>query len=140
MKFIENHYHQSEPRLELIIGPVVQLNLVSIKRAILMLMLTVDQKTTLRISPKDSHGNPSELDSVPEWTTSDPSVLTVTPSEDGMTAALTVTGTIGTSQVNVSADVRKGDEVLTRSGMLDVQVVAGETATIEIAADAAETV
>lgn len=136
-----NDYHNwIPPKFEITIGPVVQLNRQPRERATLMLLMTVDQKTTLRISPRDSHGNVSDLDSVPAWTTSDETVLAVTPAADGLSADVTVTGTIGTAQVNVSADVRKGDEVVTKSGMLDVQVVAGETATIDISADAVQPV
>ena len=61
-----------------------------------------DDETTLRasITLVDSEGNPTEADTVPTWEVGDESVLTVHPSEDGLSATFDV-GAPGASAVTV---------------------------------------
>ncbi len=100
------------------------------------LVLTDTQQARLAIAEVDRRGNPvtpgDEGFGTITWTTSDPSVVTVTSSADGASATVVAAGSLGTAQISASADV--GGQPLT--GTLDVQVVAGAAASIKITADA----
>lgn len=65
------------------------------------------------ITPLDKNGLVAKLDSVPAWSTTDPSVVEVTSSEDGLAATLTIVG-LGAAFVEVSADadLDEGEERL----------------------------
>jgi hypothetical protein len=103
-----------------------------------MLLLTVTQKASLTLDPRDAKGNPAVLDGVPVWTSSDAAVVEVTPAEDGLSAVVRAVGPVGAAQVNVTADARLGEEVVNLSGVLDVQVQAGEAVSLGIATGAPE--
>lgn len=98
----------------------------------LMLRLTDEQKATATIRPKTAAGNPATIDGTPAWSVSNPDVLDLVVSEDGMTATITAKGPLGTSQVSVTADADLGDGVRALTGTDDVEVVAAEAATIGI--------
>lgn len=95
------------------------------------LALLDNQHCPLAIQAVDAAGQPTTLPAgAVTWTSSNPSVATVTPSADGMSADVAATGTaLGTAQVAVSADLGGGN-VLT--GTLDVTVGAGAAASIQI--------
>jgi hypothetical protein len=61
----------------------------------------------------DARGNPTQPGATPEWSSSDENVATVEASGDGLTATVTVTGTVGASQITCldteSADVSEDD-------------------------------
>ena len=99
-----------------------------------MLLLTVDQKVTLTIRPVDRGGNPAPMDGVPTWSTTDPELLTLTPSEDGLSCDVVTSGKLGAGQVNVTGDARLGEEVKAIGGALDVQVSAGEAVSLTVEA------
>jgi hypothetical protein len=93
--------------------------------------ITVDAgETTLAatVSFFDAEGNPTVPDTEPVWAVADPSVLTVTPAPDGMSATFAV-GAPGVSSVTVSTTETHGgvgtptDLILT--GL--VTVTAGDT-------------
>lgn len=97
-----------------------------------MLLLTVTQKCSLFLDPRDAKGNPAALDGVPDWSSSDPSVVEVLPAVDGLSAVARAVGPVGSAQVNVTADARIGPDVVAISGTLDVTVQAGEAVTLGI--------
>jgi hypothetical protein len=103
------------------------------------LVLRADEKTVLRIQPVDVGGNPAKLDGAPTWAVegTNPEVVTLSPSEDGMSCELVTTGTLGTCQVRVTGDADLGSETRSISGLLDVQVEAGEAVNFTINADPA---
>lgn len=101
------------------------------------LILTDSQKATLTIQPVDKAGNPATVEGV-AWTTSDATVLTVAASEDGLSAVVSSTGKLGTAQVNVTADALIGDGVAEITGVLDVEVKAGQAVALNIAAGTPE--
>jgi hypothetical protein len=78
----------------------------------------------------DSEGNPTTADDVPVWEVGDPSVLTVTPAEDGLSATFTV-GAPGVSSVTVTTtETHEGEgepTPIVLSGL--VTAVAGDTVT-----------
>jgi len=98
-----------------------------------MLRLTATQECVYAITIEDVKGNPAQVDGVPAWATSNPEVLTVTASEDGMSAVVKA-GKVGLSQVSVTCDADLGEGVTPLVGMDDVEVVAGQAAVIKLAA------
>ena len=99
-----------------------------------MLVLTVDQNVSLSVQPHDASGNVAAVDGVPTWSVSDPTVLNITPAEDGLSAVVGTVGGIGSSQVNVTVDVKLGEEVKMLTGILDIEVRAGEAVSLDITA------
>lgn len=100
------------------------------------LVLTDEQKVSLSISFLDAEGNPTTVTEVPVWTVSDPALLAVTPSADGLSAEVTTVGPLGTGQVTVS--VTGSDIQGTLTGVLDVQVIGSAAASIAITAGTPE--
>lgn len=98
------------------------------------LVLTDIQKVSLSITPTSAAGNPAPVDGAPVWTSSDESVLTVTASEDGLSAEAVTTGKLGVAQVSVSADADLGEGVTTITGVLDVEVKASEAVSLAVSA------
>ena len=74
----------------------------------------------------DKRGNPARVDGMPVWSSSDESVVTVTPGDDGMSATILSLGATGTAQVSVSADADLGEGVRTMTGSALIDVIAGE--------------
>lgn len=102
-----------------------------------MLVLTADQKVTLTVAYKDRYGNPAPVDGAPVWETSVDGIVTVTPTEDGMSAEVVTVGQVGIVQVRATADAMPGAEVKTIIGSLDVQVVGGEARLVTLTAGSA---
>lgn len=96
------------------------------------LILTDVQKVELSISPTSAAGNPAPVDGSPVWTSSDETVLTVTASEDGLSAVAVTTGKLGKAQVNVSADADMGEGVKTVTGVLEVEVRVSEAVSLAV--------
>lgn len=102
-----------------------------------MLVLTADQKVVLTASYQDRYGNPAPIDGQPTWETSADGIVTVTPSEDGLSAEVVTVGQIGTVQVRASADAVPGAETKLIIGVLDIQVVGGEARVVTLQAGTA---
>lgn len=88
--------------------------------------LTAGRAKPVNLVINDKRGNPAKLDGMPVWTSSDESVATVTPSEDGMSATILSLGATGTAQISVSADADLGEGVRTMTGSALIDVIAGE--------------
>lgn len=86
------------------------------------LVLTDMQKVVLSVSFTNRAGNPAVVDGVPQWTSSDPAVIAVTPSEDGLSAVAVTVGPLGLAQVSVVADADLGEGVTEITGVLDIEV------------------
>jgi hypothetical protein len=125
-------------RIDFTVGPVSDQSLNPQPKGILMFVMTDSQKTKLSIAVVDKKGNPADVDGAPTWTSSDPSIVAVTPSEDGFTADVVAVGPIGQAQVNVTVDADMGEGKTELSGVLDVQIVGGAAASVAISADVAE--
>ena len=94
------------------------------------LQLTDIQRDSLSLSAADAAGNPTTLPAGSvTWGVSDPTILAVTPSDDGMSADVAALGPLGTAQVTVAVVL---DANTTLTGSLDVAVVASAAATIQI--------
>jgi len=104
----------------------VQLAGITIKD-IQMLILPNDHQVTASIQPIDSKGNPAAIDGLANWTSSNPAIASVqNVSADSLSADIVPGATLGSCQINVTADADLGSGVATISGVLDVQVAAGQ--------------
>ncbi len=101
------------------------------------MILTVDQKVKLTIAPVDKYGNPAPVEGI-VWISSDPTIMTVEVSPDGLSAAAVTAGKIGTAQVSVVADAKIGEEVKEITGVIDFDVKGGEAVTLSVMAGAPE--
>lgn len=116
-----------------LIGPVSDIFHPVPKRATLMLTLKDNQKVALHVQAQDVKGNPATLDPAnpPQWTVSDPNILTFTADADNMGGTVTAVGALGTAQASVTATIN-GNAVV---GTLDIQVVASDAVNLVISAD-----
>jgi hypothetical protein len=90
-----------------------------------MFLLTDDNPgQAFSFNPVDKKGNPATIENV-KWTVSDPTLLTLSVSGDNMTATIASAAGLGVAQLNVTFNPT-GDDAVTVSAALDVQVVAGE--------------
>lgn len=101
-------------------------------------MLTDEQKVSLSVGFFTKAGNPARIDGAPVWASSNPSVVEVTPSEDGLTATATSVGPLGVVQVTVSADADLGEGTRLITGVLDIEVLAAEAVSAGISAGTPE--
>lgn len=96
-----------------------------------------NERFSCALEARSAAGNPTTVES-PAWSTSDENLLEVTPSADGMSAVVRAKGPVGTAQLRVDADADLGEGVRQISGTLDVEVLAGDAAAIELRAGPAE--
>lgn len=97
-----------------------------------VILLTNEQRVPLTLVSLDARDQVTRLDSVPVWTVSDPAVGTVVAALDGLSAVFTAAGPLGTTQVRVTADAAFGAPVRTLTATVDIQVEAGEAASLRI--------
>lgn len=88
--------------------------------------VTTDQNfPAVALNITNNRGQPAPVDGTPVWASSDETVLTVTPSDDGMTAAVDTVGA-GTARISVTADADLGAGVSVITGVSeDVNVTIG---------------
>jgi hypothetical protein len=80
------------------------------------------------------NGKPVPVDGAFTVSVSDPSLVTVTPdASDGSIFAFQETGTVGSVDVTVSADVRLGPDVATKSVIFTLQIVPSEADSLDVA-------
>lgn len=89
-------------------------------------ILTDLQKVPVSIAFVDVAGNPAKVDGVPQWGTSDPTVLLVTPAEDGMSAEVVTVGPLGSAQISVKADADLGEGIKEIISVQGFEVVGSE--------------
>jgi len=86
-----------------------------------------DKTATATLSAKDSKGNPTTVKAA-TWGSSDPKILTVTPSANGMSAVIAPVGPLGTAQVQFADN----DVTPPLTGTADVEVISGAAASVSI--------
>jgi hypothetical protein len=118
--------------LETIIGPPAKMVIFTIKvgntttEGATKVKLKANEEFDVAVAFQDAAKNPANVQGVPAWASNNEAVLTVTPSEDGLSAVCSTTGSVGSAQVSVSADADLGDGTTTITGVLDVEVLAGD--------------
>lgn len=90
------------------------------------LVITESHHFELEIPALDKAGNPGRLASVPVWWASDPTILTVVPAADGMSAVVAAAGKLGTAEVDVTAEGYPTPGVKKITCMVAVEVVGGK--------------
>lgn len=90
------------------------------------LTLTATQEAVVEVTYADRLGNPANVDGAPAWTVSNSSIVEVVATEDPNIFVIRATGTLGTSQVTVTADADLGDGVREILATEDITVVAAE--------------
>jgi hypothetical protein len=94
--------------------------------------LTADQQVSLSISGEDRYGNPVDITGDTVWTSSDPSIVTVTQAPFNPAAAsASAVGPIGTAAITVTNDY-DADGTPDFQGSIAIDVVAGTIAEIGI--------
>lgn len=103
------------------------------------LMIQIVENEYFVTNPLDvrsAKGNPAQVQAGSVvFASSDPTVLQVTDAGDG-TARCDAVGPVGNAQLIVTADADLGDGVVPITGTLDVTVVAGQAAVINVTAGA----
>jgi hypothetical protein len=84
-------------------------------------------QTTLRVGFSTKKGNPTLPKTKPVWAVSDPTKLTIHPSDDGLSALIVAVGPLGLSHVTATSD--------TVTTTFDVDVIPSEPTSAVIAAD-----
>lgn len=98
------------------------------------MFLKASQNLPLSIQIKDKFGNAAQVDGAPQWAVTDATLGAMEVSEDGMSATFKPAGLVGTLKIQVSADADLGEGVKSILGELDVEILAGEAVSVEIAA------
>jgi hypothetical protein len=98
--------------------------------------ITTEDAATAAIAVKTAKGNAASCDGVPKWASSDPTVATVTPSADGLSAKVAPLkeGT-ATISVDVDADMTAGVRLIRGSAQVNVKRTEAATVTITIVPD-----
>lgn len=91
----------------------------------------VGETKGMKVTTTDARGNASRVDGAPQWASSDVSILTVTPSVDGMRADVTGVAE-GTATVTVTVDADLSPGVKNVVGSKDVTVDPAETTTVTV--------
>lgn len=123
----------SGPRFRFKVGPVETRNLSQQGTFDMALTITDIQKVPYTLQEKDAAGNPvpTSFATPPTWTTSDPTILTVTPSADGTSAVVESTGKLGTAQVRADMTNDAGEPII---GLADLEIVVSAGTTVELVA------
>lgn len=98
-----------------------------------MLVLTDTQDCPVAATAKDRKGAAAMVQN-PQWESSDPAVLTVTPDASDGTKALVSAVQPGTALVTFKADADLTDGVIDIIGTLDVVVGPGQATVVEVSA------
>lgn len=104
------------------------------KRKVSQMNMRDTEKVTLSIEVDDGKGNPgAAIFGLPVWSATDPSLVDLAPSGDGMSCDVVAKGPIGdvTVQVLVHGADDGSDDIM---GTLDLTIVASQAATVQIKA------
>ena len=104
-----------------------------IEKDITMLILTNTQEVDLAIQPLDAKGKPAQVDGVPTWLSSNPALVSLVVSEDGLSCVAKAMDN-GSAQISVSADADLGAGIKTLTAILDIEVVSGGAVSLGVIA------
>jgi hypothetical protein len=93
-------------------------------------ILKDSQQADLSVTVLSRAGNPAPVDN-PKWESDNPDVVAVE-AADGTNARVVAVGPVGTATVTFTADGDLGDGVKELKGVLDVEVVGGDAAVLNI--------
>jgi hypothetical protein len=101
-------------------------------KVIMAFALSESQQVTLSVKFKTKKGHDAKVDGVPEWLTDNTEVLALTPAPDGLSCLVAAVGPLGTATVSVKGDADLGVGVKPIVGLLEVEVTAGDAATVTL--------
>lgn len=101
-----------------------------------MLILTDTQEVDLAVAFTDKKNNPATVDGAPTWSSSDPTIVTVVASADGLTAVATAVGPLGQAQISATGDADRGEGVRPVTAVLDITVQASDAVVAAVNAGA----
>lgn len=107
-----------------------------IKGDLTTMILTDTQEVDLSIQPEDKKGKPAQVDGTPAWVSSDPTIVEVIPAADGLSAVAKAGANLGHAQISVSADADLGAGVITITGVMEFDIVAGQAVSLGVVAGA----
>lgn len=141
---LKTNLSQIQRKLDLILellqpGPAVKLLFIAeldgkITIGVTSMNLRDDQNLPVSIQPVDKKGNAAPVDGVPAWLSSNTELVTVTASDDGLSATVSPVGPLGMATISVTADADLGAGVTEIAGSLDVTVISGGAVTVNIVA------
>ena len=94
----------------------------------MLITITDEQKVLVTLAPVTAAGNPATLDGVPSWTVTSGDA-TVEPAADGLSCYL-ISGTVGNSVIEVSADADLGEGVSPITDTIDLAVVSAQASSL----------
>ncbi len=94
--------------------------------------MTNSQQLTATIQPVDKKGQPAPVDGIPVWASSDETIVTVVPADDGLSAVVAAVGPLGSAKVSVTADADLSGAVTAIFGTLDVTITQGQAVGFKI--------
>lgn len=92
----------------------------------------IQQKFTCSVEFQDQAGNVATVDEPPEWSVDPDGILTLEPSEDGLSVVVKSETKAGSAQVLCKADADLGEGVTEITGMLSVTVLPGDAVTVTL--------
>lgn len=101
---------------------------------LVMLKMTSSQKATCTVAFKDKKGHPAPVDGSPIWGVDNSELVSIVPSEDGLSCEVSAVGPLGTALVSVQADADMGEGIVPVAGTLEVELVSGAATVVEITA------
>ena len=94
----------------------------------MLITITDEQKVLVTLAPTTAAGNPATLDGTPLWTiTAGDATVEVAP--DGLSCTL-ISGAVGNSVIEVSADADLGEGVATITDTIDLAVVSAQASSL----------
>lgn len=102
------------------------------ERILFMAKLTATQQAPISVDFKDKKGNVAQPDGIPEWSTDNTDVLSLTPSTDGLSCVAAAVGPLGTATVTMRADAKLGEEVQEVIGTLQIDVGPGDATVVNL--------
>lgn len=90
------------------------------------------QEFDINLAFLDDKGQAAFIDGVPQWTITNDTSFTLTPTADGMSAHVTSLDQIGTGRIEVKADADLGEGVKEITGFLDIALVPREAVLIQL--------
>jgi hypothetical protein len=113
------------------------------KQKVESMFLKVSQKLPISLAIKDIKGNAAKIDGAPKWAVTNEALASLVVAEDGLSAELSPVGPVGSFKVQVKADAdlsangEDGSGVKEIVGELEIELVAGDAAVVELAAGVA---
>jgi len=101
-------------------------------RVIMAFTMSSSQQTDVSVVFLDKAGNPAQVDGVPEWMVDNPNVLAINPGIDGLSCRVAAVGPLGLAKVTLTADADLGEGVTAVVGFLDIEITAGQAATVQL--------